>query len=269
MTKTAFLFALIVTVLVSMSAQAQPLRVFVSGLGLDTNPCTTTQPCRTFQHAHDIAAAKGEINVLDAAGYGAVTITKGISIQAHGFGGITAASGTAITINVTTGDPVTINGLLIDGAGTGSIGIQIASGPSVQILNSVIRHFTYGIRDDTSTGGANRLVEDTITSDNQQVGIALFATNIQATLNRITANNNQAGVVTSTIHTTISNSVMSNNSGSGLQHGGTTTFLAKSVISGNSIGVVVNAGTVKSYGDNYLADNGTPVAGTLTPVGMQ
>ena len=51
MTKTALLLALIVTALASMPAHAQPLRVFVSGLGLDTNPCTVTQPCRTFQQA--------------------------------------------------------------------------------------------------------------------------------------------------------------------------------------------------------------------------
>ena len=87
MTKTAFLLALIVTALVNMPAHAQ-LRVFVSGLGSDTNPCTESQPCRTFQKAHDTAAANGEMQVLDPAGYGPLTITKGISIQAHGFGGI-------------------------------------------------------------------------------------------------------------------------------------------------------------------------------------
>jgi hypothetical protein len=51
MTKTAFLIAFIVTALASMPAHAQ--RVFVSGLGLDTNPCTVAQPCRTFQQAYN------------------------------------------------------------------------------------------------------------------------------------------------------------------------------------------------------------------------
>jgi hypothetical protein len=32
-------------------AQAQPMRVFVAAHGADANPCTVTQPCRTFQHA--------------------------------------------------------------------------------------------------------------------------------------------------------------------------------------------------------------------------
>ena len=61
------------------AAQAQT-RVFVAAQGSDSNPCTFAAPCRTFQHAHDMVAAGGEIDVLDPAGYGAVIITKSISI---------------------------------------------------------------------------------------------------------------------------------------------------------------------------------------------
>jgi hypothetical protein len=163
MTKTAVLLALIVTALASMPAEAQ--RVFVSGLGSDSNPCTVNQPCRTFQQAYNTVPANGQIDVLDPAGYGALTITHGISIQGHGWGSITAASGAAITISVTTSDPVTLNGLVLDGLGTGDLGISITSGPSVQILNSVVRRFNIGIRDFTTTNGANRLIEDTVVAD--------------------------------------------------------------------------------------------------------
>jgi hypothetical protein len=100
----------------AMPAQAQS-RVFVSAHGSDSNPCTFLAPCRTFQHAHDTAAANGEIDVLDPAGYGAVTITKAISIQGHGFSGISVASGnTGITVNAGPADDVNLNGLLIDGS---------------------------------------------------------------------------------------------------------------------------------------------------------
>src|ERR1700740_2887753 len=79
---------------------AQAQRLFVSATGLDGNPCTFASPCRTFQHAHDVTGANGEIDVLDPAGYGSLTITKGISIQGHGFSGISVPSGgTGITIN--------------------------------------------------------------------------------------------------------------------------------------------------------------------------
>src|SRR5215472_15413083 len=100
---------------------AQAQRVFVSATGSDGNPCNFASPCRSFQHAHDVAPAGGEIDVLDPAGYGAVTITKAISIQGHGFSGITVASGvTGITINAGSSDAITLNGLIIDGAGVGS-----------------------------------------------------------------------------------------------------------------------------------------------------
>jgi Right handed beta helix region len=274
MTRIAFLLTFIVIALASMPAQAQ--RVFVSGTGLDTNPCTVTEPCRTFQHAHDTVAANGEIDVLDPAGYGPLTITKGISIQAHGFGGITQTTSciacAAITISVTTLDPVTLNGLLLDGAGTGGTGIYITSGSSVQILNSVVRHFHDGIFDSTTTNGSNLLIQDTIASDNPNSGILVVPNggSVQATLNRITANNNTFGVGTTGTHlTTITNSVMSNNS-NGLQSNGGVTWLAKTVISGNARGVNLAGGPVNSYGDNYINDHTTPVVGgSLTPVGMQ
>jgi hypothetical protein len=99
MTRIAVLLALVVTALASIPAQAQPLRVYVSGTGLDNNPCTNIRPCRTFQQAHNTAAANGEIYVLDPEGYGPLLIAKGISIQGRGFGGITAACSTCQAIH--------------------------------------------------------------------------------------------------------------------------------------------------------------------------
>jgi Right handed beta helix region len=187
--------------------------------------------------------------------------------------GIAATSGgDAITINVTTSDPVTLSGLVIDGGGTGNNGIFITSGKSVQVLNSVIRHFgNAGIFQFTSTPGANLLIEDTVASDNLNIGIVLEPNglSLQATLSRITANNNNAlGILTTNnSSTTIANSVMSNNS-AGLSAGPGVAWLAKTVISGNTTGVFV-FGTLNSYGDNYIGDNGTPVVGSLTPVTTQ
>src|SRR5262245_44821389 len=122
-------------------AEAQG-RVFVAAQGLDSNPCTFAQPCRSFQRAHDVVAANGEIDVLDPAGYGAVTISKSISIQGHGFSGISAPAGDAITISAGANDRINLRGLLIDGVGTGSIGIVFNSGGSLNIQDSVVRNFT-------------------------------------------------------------------------------------------------------------------------------
>jgi hypothetical protein len=272
-TRTAILLTLLVSALFSVPAHAQQ-RVFVSVRGLDTNPCTESQPCRTFQRAYNTVPANGEIDVLDAAEYGPLTITHGISIQAHGWGGITQTVScdacAAITIAVTTSDPVSLNGLLIDGGGSGRYGIYITSGPSVQILNSVVRQFQYGIYDLTTSQKSSLLIEDTIASDNRSDGILIAPRggSPNAILNRITANANYIGVHTANRNTTIANSVISNNSYAGLQCAGVA-WLAKTVISGNGTGVYSRGATVNSYGDNYINDNAIPVLGSLTPVSTQ
>src|SRR5262245_62815504 len=103
------------------TASAQPTRVFVAAQGSATNACTFAAPCRTFQKAHDTLAAGGEINVLDPAGYGSVGINKSISIQGHGFAGISATSGAiGITIDAGASDKINLNGLIIEGAGVGA-----------------------------------------------------------------------------------------------------------------------------------------------------
>src|SRR3954469_11854363 len=68
-------------------AQAQATRTWVSGVGADENPCSRTAPCKTFAGAITKTAASGEISVLDPGGFGAVTITKPITIDGGGIGG--------------------------------------------------------------------------------------------------------------------------------------------------------------------------------------
>jgi nitrous oxidase accessory protein NosD len=59
---------------------ALPQRVFVASRGLDTNPCSITQPCRGFATAIAVVAQAGEVIVLDSAGYGPVTINTAVSL---------------------------------------------------------------------------------------------------------------------------------------------------------------------------------------------
>ena len=65
-------------------AQAQATRTWVSGVGDDANPCSRTAPCKTFAGAISKTAASGEIDCLDPGGFGAVTITKAITIKCDG-----------------------------------------------------------------------------------------------------------------------------------------------------------------------------------------
>jgi hypothetical protein len=126
------------------AAPAQAQRVFVSATGSDGNPCTFASPCRTFQHAHNTTAAGGEIDELDPAGYGTVTISKAISIQGHGYAGIAAPNGaTAITINAGLSDEINLRGLLIDGVGSGQAGIVLYGGAVLEIQESFDPRFQF------------------------------------------------------------------------------------------------------------------------------
>ncbi|HEX8482032.1 MAG TPA: right-handed parallel beta-helix repeat-containing protein [Allosphingosinicella sp.] len=127
-------------------AAAQATRTWVSGVGDDVNPCSRTAPCKTFAGAISKTAANGEINCLDPGGYGAVTITKSITIDCHYTEGGALAGGNGITVNDgSTGTPNTIvvvlRGLDIFGVNPPTNGVRFVAGAALHIEDSVIRRF--------------------------------------------------------------------------------------------------------------------------------
>jgi hypothetical protein len=115
-------------------AHAQATRTWVSGVGDDVNPCSRTAPCKTFAGAISKTAAGGEINCLDPAGYGAVTITKSITIACHyTYGSILASGVNGVVVNAGANDIITLRGLSINGAGTtlGVNGIRFLAGKAL------------------------------------------------------------------------------------------------------------------------------------------
>ena len=103
-TKLYIVLALLATFTVGVAtSNAQATRTWVSGVGDDANPCSRTAPCKTFAGAISKTAPGGEINVLDPGGFGAVSITKSISIISVGFEAGVLVSGTN-AINVVVGD---------------------------------------------------------------------------------------------------------------------------------------------------------------------
>src|SRR5258708_3441704 len=123
-------------------ASAQATRTWVSGVGDDANPCSCTAPCKTFAGAISKTAASGEINVLDPGGFGGVTITKSITIRSDHFEAGVLVSGTnGINVNAGATDTVVLEGLDIEGLGTGLAGVQILSSSSVIIRRTTIHHF--------------------------------------------------------------------------------------------------------------------------------
>ena len=147
--RTIMAAALALAVTLPAAHAAARDRVFVASYGSDTNPCTFGSPCKTFQHAHDVVATSGEITAIDSAGFGPLTITKGVTVTSPNgveAGIAAAAGGTAITINATAADAVILRGLTLEGTNAAWYGIQANSAGKIEITDSVVRDFaTTGI----------------------------------------------------------------------------------------------------------------------------
>jgi nitrous oxidase accessory protein NosD len=156
------------------TARAQAVRTWVSGVGDDANPCSRTAPCKTFAGAISKTAAAGEINCLDPGGFGAVTITKAITIRCEaGTAGVLVSGTNGIIVNVLAADIVQLKGLDINGLGpsAGSLaGVAMLGAGNLSIQNSII----YGFRGSSSGRGiyvngsnnARVFIENTQIKDN-------------------------------------------------------------------------------------------------------
>src|SRR6201747_813608 len=113
----------LVPLLASAPASAQATRTWVSGVGDDVNPCSRTAPCKTFAGAISKTAAAGEINCLDPGGFGAVTITKSMTISCEaGTAGVLVSGTNGIIFQGAATDYLFLKGLDIEGFGTGLSG---------------------------------------------------------------------------------------------------------------------------------------------------
>jgi hypothetical protein len=130
--------------LAATPALAQATRTWVSGVGDDANPCSRTAPCKTFAGAISKTTTAGEINTLDPGSFGALTITKSITIDGHSaMAGVLGSGTNGIVIAGATGtEVVTLRGLTFDGLNTGLSGISITNAAAVHIENCVIFGFT-------------------------------------------------------------------------------------------------------------------------------
>ena len=134
--------------LVGGNAWGQATRTWVSGVGDDANPCSRTAPCKTFAGAISKTAAGGEIDALDPAGFGAVTITKAITIDGGGgqVASVLVAGTNGIVVAAGPSDVVILRNLSIDGIGPGQNaglnGVRFLTGKGLQIEHCRIFGFS-------------------------------------------------------------------------------------------------------------------------------
>ena len=229
MTRTIFIVAALAFAVTLSAAPAQAAgRTFVSAAGNDSNPCSITLPCRNLQAAYNAVAANGEVDVLDPGNYGSLTITGPVNIQGHGWAGLSANAGAAITINAPGAtDKIFISGMVLDGLGiAGTTGIIFNSGGTLNVQDSVIRNFTddgIGFKPNSSTL-SQLFVSNTLLSDNGASGINISPAGSGTTSGVVdhvkTLNNVTFGInvfsSTQITNVTVSDSVSANNQFSGV-----------------------------------------------------
>jgi hypothetical protein len=116
--------------LAAPDAAAQLQRTFVTPGGNDGNACSLPAPCRTFARAIAQTLANGEIVALESGAYGAVDVTKSVSIIAPDgvYAGVTVAAALNYGVRITGSNlRVVLRNLQINGQG-GAVGVWISSG---------------------------------------------------------------------------------------------------------------------------------------------
>ncbi|HKV09017.1 MAG TPA: right-handed parallel beta-helix repeat-containing protein [Thermoanaerobaculia bacterium] len=219
-------FILAFALLIAPAAYAQATRTWVSGVGDDANPCSRTAPCKTFAGAISKTAAGGEISVLDNGSFGAVTITKAITINGEGnLAGILSAGTNGIIVNAGVNDKIIIRNVGINGGGTGLNGIRFLAGKDLTVENVTIEGFTTRGIDMSIAGNGKLFVRNTKISEG---GTGIFVTTsgassqAQAMLDNVHLTGLTNGIEAATNgRITINRSVISGNASNGLLASGT------------------------------------------------
>lgn len=282
------ILALLLSILLGLCfvtpVSAQATRTWVSGVGDDVNPCSRTAPCKTFAGAISKTATNGEINCLDPAGYGTLTIVKSITIDcSYTYGSVLASSTTGFLINfdsfTDTNKTVRIRGLTFNGASTGVNGIRIlgatnALGSEVDIENVVIDGFLAGTGraiSDERTSGGELSVTDSYLSNVAGICIGMLTGSVRkdAIIDNVTAVNCNIGLFAGNlVKASVTNSTFSLNAQIGINaDSGSEVNTDYSTISGNATGVTVAATAVHRMANSTVTLNATGFSGTTQSYG--
>ncbi len=240
---------------IGLVAHAQATRTWISGVGDDANPCSRTAPCKTFAGAISKTATGGEIDNLDTGGYGALTITKSITLDGGGgsIASVLVLGTNGINVAAPAGSVVTLRNLQFQGLlGSGLAGISFTSGSVLHIEHCSIMGFGgNGININLSTGG-EVFIDDTVSQDNTGNGLNIFgsaggsAGEVHVNISNSHFSNNAIGVNASdSSRVSVRTSDATGNSGAGFQVVATTNSATLSIsdsTAANNLGAGVMAG---------------------------
>ena len=124
--------------LCAASLYALPSHTWVGPNGSDANAGTALSPYADFTTAVANTAPGGIVSVTGPGDYGAVTINNSITIDGTGGGSINFTGGEGIYVSPGANANIVLRNLTIDGDGTGTDAIFIASGGTTNQINVVI-----------------------------------------------------------------------------------------------------------------------------------
>ena len=279
-----YLLAILVFALVSASpVMAQATRTWVSGVGDDANPCSRTAPCKTFAGAISKTAPGGEIDALDPGGFGALTITKSITIDGGGgqVASVLVAGTNGIVVAAGATDIVILRNLRFDGllgggnANAGLSAISFTSGGTLIVDKCEIFGFaTNGIRGaPTSPSTAQLIVTGTSISNIQTAAVTIApgaGVTLFASLSKVNISTSANGIVTKAGGVAnLNDSLISQFSGTALWPQAGTLTAAHNVISNGGTAVLGQGGVVRLDGNNIYNNNIAVQtgAGTISTMG--
>ncbi len=256
------------------SAQAQSTRTWVSGVGDDANPCSRTAPCKTFAGAISKTAAAGEIDALDPGGYGAVTITKAITINGgNQVAGVLVSGTNGINVNAGPNDRVILRGIEFTGGGTGVDGVQINGAGNVIIDHCSFQGFTHNnIAVSLTTSGYVLVQDSTIVGGDK--GIVITGTSgpgpVSTLVKNVTIQGTRIALQTLRGHLDASHVTVQNNTDFGAIASVGSIGLESSLFSGNGTAVQANYGgqinlsNVDMFNNTVGIGAGGGIVGTAT-----
>ena len=250
-------FAGMIVAFTATLAQAQASRTWVSGVGDDANPCSRTAPCKTWAGAISKTAAGGEIDALDPGGFGAVTITKSITLDGGGFLASVLVSGTNGIVVSSATAIVHLRNLSIQGLTTGINGIEVPAVSQLHVERCVIASFSNAAINFHPSSGS-LFVSDTTIMNNVNGGIVV-ATG-RAMIENLHANANGSAVaVTGNAIATVRNSYAAGNATafSAIVNAAAVINLESVVATHNTTAVSVNNGATARLSNCTIVSNGT------------
>jgi len=253
-------------------AHAQATRTWISGVGDDANPCSRTAPCKTIAGAISKTAVAGEIDALDPGGFGAITITKSITLDGSAaLAGILVSGTNGITVQAGSSDVVIIRNFDIDGIGTGLNGISIRSAGDVRIENCKIYGFAQGGIFDNRAGG-HLAVKDTVISNNAMSGIIIDAgatSTLAVNVERVQmhSNGNAGFAITNGAQAVVSNSSATSNTHGFYADSRAILNVDHDVVFGNiRTGINAQSGALVRLFDSMISYNGMGLSNTVANI---